>query len=139
MKNLCRTAIIAAFLLLAGCSGLPRLLPAPEPSQNPAVLSLVDQAHGQASAGRLEAAGASLERALRIEPRNPRLWQKLARVRLEEGQYRQAENLAAKSNALAGDDGRLRAENWQIIGQARSKSGDTAGAQAAFERADREE
>jgi predicted Zn-dependent protease len=86
----------------------------------------------------MEAAGASLERALRIEPRNPVLWQELARVRLDQGQYRQAENLAAKSNALAGDDKRLRPENWRIIGQARGLLGDVQGAQAAFERAERE-
>jgi tetratricopeptide (TPR) repeat protein len=139
MKTLRLTSFFAAFLLLAGCSVLPPLTTAPEPSRNPAVVSLVDQAHSQSSAGQLEAAGGSLERALRIEPRNPRLWQELARIRLDEGQYRQAENLAAKSNALAVDDGRLRAENWRIIGQARSKSGDMAGAQAAFDRADREE
>jgi hypothetical protein len=66
------------------------------------------------------------------------LWQELARVRLGQGQYRQAENLAAKSNALAGDAKGLRAENWRIIGQARSRRGDLQGAQAAFERAEGE-
>ena len=52
------------------------------------------------------AAAASIERALRIEPRNPRLWQELARVRLKQGQYAQAENVAARSNSWAGDDAR---------------------------------
>jgi cytochrome c-type biogenesis protein CcmH/NrfG len=75
---------------------------------------------------------------LRIEPRNPALWQELAHVRLEQGKYQQAENLAAKSNALAGDNKHLSAENWRIIGQARSQQGDYQGAQAAFERAERE-
>jgi predicted Zn-dependent protease len=82
----------------------------------------------------MEAAGASLERALRIEPRNPLLWQELARVRLQQGQFRQAENLAAKSSALGGDERRLRMENWRLIGQARIGLGDEEGAQAAFER-----
>lgn len=124
-------------LLLAGCAGL---VPEPprETSTNPAVVSLVSQAQTQLSGGQLEAAGASLERALRIEPRNPVLWQELARVRLDQGQFRQTENLAAKSNALSGDDARLRAENWRIIGEARSRLGDAQGAQAAFERAERE-
>ena len=128
---------LAAALLLAGCAGLLPEAPR-ESSQNAAVLALLDQAQTQGSAGQLEAAGASLERALRIEPRNPVLWRELARVRLDQGQYRQAENLAAKSNALAGDDKRLRSENWRIIGQARSLLGDVQGAQAAFERAARE-
>lgn len=123
-------ARIATLLLLAGCAVSP-----PVASQNAAVVALFEQAHTQVSAGQPEAAGTSLERALRIEPRNPVLWQELARVRLTQGEYRQAENLAAKSNALAGDDKRLRAENWRIIGQARSGLGDKAGAQAAFEKA----
>lgn len=135
MKTLRHLSTLAAFLLLAGCTLLPPEVP-PAPSQNPAVVALFDQARTQSSAGQGEAAGSSLERALRIEPRNPVLWQELARLRLAQGQYRQAENLAAKANALAGDDQRLRAENWRIIGQARSELGDRQGAQAAFERAE---
>jgi predicted Zn-dependent protease len=133
----CLAFSLAAALLLAGCAGhLPDIRP--EPSRNPAVVDLVNQSQTQWSAGQLEAAGASLERALRIEPGNPVLWQELARIRLDQGQYRQAENLAAKSNALAGNDKRLRSENWRIIGEARSRLGNSAGAQAAFERAERE-
>ena len=137
MRIVRRAFLLAAALLLAGCAGLLPEAPQ-ELSQNAAVLALLDQAQAQRSAGQMEAAGASLERALRIEPRNPVLWQELARVRLDQGQYRQAENLAAKSNALAGDDKSLRPENWRIIGQARSLLGDVQGAKAAFERAERE-
>lgn len=138
MRAIRRAASLAAALFLAGCALLQPGIP-PEPSRNAAVVALLDKAQAQSSAGQLEAAGASLERALRIEPRNPVLWQELARVRLGQGQYRQAENLAAKSNALAGNDKGLRAENWRIIGQARSSSGDLQGAQAAFERAGAEQ
>ncbi len=137
MTGMRSASIIAAVLLLAGCAGLQPGAP-PPPSRNEAVVALLGQAQTQLSAGRSEAAGASLERALRIEPRNPLLWQELARVRLDQGQYRQAENLAAKANALGGDDKRLLTENWRIIGRARSKLGDLPGAQAAFERAERE-
>ncbi|MHB1398969.1 MAG: tetratricopeptide repeat protein [Trichloromonadaceae bacterium] len=112
--------------------------PLPAPSENAAVMALLQKSQGQSSAGQLDDAGASLERALRIEPRNPVLWQRLARVRLEQKDYPQAENLAAKSNTLAGRDQRLRSENWRIIGEARSRRGDRAGAKAAFERAARE-
>ncbi|MBE0595656.1 MAG: tetratricopeptide repeat protein [Desulfuromonadales bacterium] len=136
MTTLNRAFLFIVVLLLAGCAALLPDAP-PEPSRNAAVMALFDQAQTQLSAGQLEAAGASLERALRIEPRNPRLWQELARLRLEQGQYRQAENLAAKANAFAGDDQRLSAENWRIIGLARSQLGDVQGAQAAFERAER--
>ena len=124
---------LAAALLLAGCAVLQ-----PSPPQNTAVVALLAKAQTQTTAGQLDQASASLERALRIEPRNPLLWQELARVRLDQGQYRQAENLASKANALAGDNRRLRRENWHIIGQARTQQGDTKGAQAALERAERE-
>ncbi len=134
MTTIRRLLPLAAALLLAGCAVLQ-----PSPSQNTAVVALLDKAQAQTSAGQLDQASASLERALRIEPRNPSLWQELARVRLDQGQYRQAENLATKSNALAGDNRQLRKKNWQIIGQARTQRGDIQGAQVAFDRAEREE
>jgi Tfp pilus assembly protein PilF len=80
----------------------------------------MESARADAGAGRLANAAASLERALRIEPRNPRLWQELARVRLKQGEYAQAESLAARSNAWAGGDEPLRAENLRLIEQARA-------------------
>jgi len=78
------------------------------------------------------------ERALRIEPRNPRLWQELARVRLKQGDYAQAESVAARSSSWAGGDNRLRAENWRLIAQAREARGDAEGARAALEAAERQ-
>lgn len=130
--NIRFSLLVLLVLLLAGCSGaLPGL--APRPSHNAGVLALVNQADQQSAAGELPAAGASLERALRIEPRNPVLWQKLAQVRLDQGEFRRAENLAAKANALAPGNRSLRAENWRIIGQARQGLGDQNGAEAAFD------
>jgi Tfp pilus assembly protein PilF len=96
----------------------------------------MDGARSDVAAGRLVNAAASLERALRIEPRNPRLWQELARVRLKQGDYAQAESVAARSNSWAGNDNRLRAENWRLIAQAREARGDAAGARAALEAAE---
>lgn len=124
---------LAAALLLAGCAVLQ-----PSSSQNTAVVALLDKAQVQTFAGQLDQASASLERALRIEPRNPALWQELARLRLGQGLYLQAENLASKSNSLAEGNRRLRIKNWQIIDKARAKRGDIRGAQEAFERAERE-
>jgi len=79
----------------------------------------MESARTDAAAGRLVQAAGSLERALRIEPRNPRLWHELARVRLRQGDSGQAANLAARSNSFAGNDGALRAANQSIIEQAR--------------------
>jgi len=100
------------------------------------VAGLMDSARADAAAGNLTSAAASLERALRIEPRNPRLWHELARVRLKQGQYAQAESVAARSNSWAADDRGLRAENWRLIAEARRARGDAEGAQAALEQAE---
>jgi predicted Zn-dependent protease len=137
--------IILAFLavVISGCAAVPAIAPAPvpAPSARPetfAVASLLENARADAAAGRLAKAAASLERALRIEPRNPRLWQELARVRLRQGDYAQAESVAARSNTWAGSDSLLRAENWRLIAQAREARGDAAGASAALEAAERQ-
>ncbi len=104
-------------------------------SENKAVIALLDRAQTQNAAGQREAADAALERALRIEPRNPWLWLELAQLRLAQGQYAQAVSLARKSNSFAGRQYRLQAENWQVIGRARVGQGDSAGAEQAFKTA----
>jgi predicted Zn-dependent protease len=133
-------------VLLTGCAVAPEPAPVPAPapeptapprSENVAVASLMQSARADAAAGRLPNAAASLERALRIEPRNPRLWQELARVRLQQGDFVQAESVATRSNSWAGSDNALRAENWRLIAQAREARGDSAGARTALETAER--
>lgn len=128
-----RLVLLAAFL--AGCATAPEpspepappdAVPAPEVQQkreSVAVAGLMQSARADTSAGRLSNAAASLERALRIEPRNPRLWHELARVRLKQGEYAQAESMAARSNAWAGSDSALREENQRLIEQAREAAG----------------
>jgi len=97
--------------------------PAPSSSvkESVAIAGLMDSARTDAAGGRLAEAAATLERALRIEPRNPRLWQELARVRLQQGDFAQAESTAQRSNSWAGSDSALRAENARIIEQARAQ------------------
>ncbi|MDK2846686.1 MAG: hypothetical protein PWP34_39 [Desulfuromonadales bacterium] len=123
-------------VLLTGCTALQSPPQQTEPSANNAVVALLGKARLQGEQGRLPEASASLERALRIEPRNPLLWQELARVRLAQGQYRQAENLAVKSNTLGYGNSVLCRENWRIIGQARTRLGDLQGAREAFSKAE---
>jgi Tfp pilus assembly protein PilF len=141
--------LLLLFAFLAGCATPPGPESTPEPKPEPtppvaaaskesiAVAGLMDSARAEAAGGNLAAAAASLERALRIEPRNPRLWHELARVRLKQGQHAQAESVAARSNSWAGDDKALRAENWRLIAQSREARGDTEGAKAALESANR--
>ena len=103
-------------------------LPAPPPERLPppraettAVAGLMESARADSAAGRLSNAAATLERALRIEPRNARLWHDLAQVRLQQREYSQAEQLAARSNLFAGNDADLRAANQRLIEEARAR------------------
>ncbi len=104
-------------------------------SGSPAVVALLTRADRQARGGDTASAAATLERALRIEPRNPALWHQLAAVRMAQGNYALAESLARKSNVLAGSDRLLQARNWQLIAGARQAQGDATGARAARQKA----
>jgi hypothetical protein len=104
--------------------------------QSPAVVALVDNSDRQAGSGNLDGAAAALERALRIEPRNAGLWQKLADIRLRQKQPGQAESLALKSNTLAVGDKATQAGNWRIIAKSRRMRNDADGASQADARAD---
>ncbi len=136
MKKILRPALAAIALTLSACGMLPT---ADEPvlpvSSNNAVIALVDSARSENTSGRLDMSAATLERALRIEPRNPGLWHELAKTRLQQGNATQAISLAAKSNAWSGDNKTLRAANWRLIGEARTQLGDSSGAQTAFDTA----
>ena len=83
----------------------------------------MDSARNDANAGKLGSAAATLERALRIEPRNPRLWHELAKVRYRQADYTQAESLAARSNTYAAPDADLRAANQKLIADSRAARG----------------
>ena len=85
------------------------------------VLALLDQATKQEQMGSPEKAAATLERALRIEPKNARLWHRLAVIRYEQGQYSLAESLAAKSSTLAQGDWHLKEKNAELIQQVRQR------------------
>lgn len=115
-----------------------RPAPLPEvarPSISAPAEALLNEAERQAQEKNYSAAAATLERALRIEPRNAYLWNRLAHVRLDQGQHVLASNLADKSNVLAGDAVSLKQDNWNIIAIARRQSGDAAGAAEAERKA----
>ena len=122
---------VSMMMLLAACATVEQPAPVEEPppeaqkpaTENIAVAGLMNNARADIDANRLGSAAATIERALRLEPRNPRLWHELARVRLKQGEYAQAESTAARSNTWAGSDAELRAANQRIIEQARSALG----------------
>ncbi|MCP3669339.1 MAG: tetratricopeptide repeat protein [Gammaproteobacteria bacterium] len=106
-----------------------------KPTYSSPVEELLRLSKQQQGEGNTVAAVASVERALRIEPRNAYLWNRLARLRLEQGQGSRAVELAAKSRSLAGADNQLKADNWRLIAKVRQQSGDTAGARRAVHEA----
>jgi len=102
---------------------------------SPAVLALMQEAEVNRAGGRLDNAAATLERAIRIQPRNPELWRQLAAIRLQQGQPGMAEDLAKKSNVLAKGNRLLTQQNWSLIAEARRLKGDMQGAADAEARA----
>lgn len=119
----------------------PSTVPQPEGDRqaerfsNPGVHALVAEAQHHRERHDYVAAAASLERALRLEPRNAALWYLLAKVRLEEGNAQLAAQLAAKSNSFARKDTMMQAKNWRLMAVARKRVGDHQGARDAERRA----
>ncbi|MDD3762107.1 MAG: tetratricopeptide repeat protein [Nevskiales bacterium] len=106
----------------------------PAPAGSAAVTALMKQARSELDAGQPQRASATLERALRIEPRNAYVWSLMAQTSLAQQNYAQAETLANKANSLARGDSYVQIENWRTIEAARRARGDGAGAQDAAER-----
>jgi Flp pilus assembly protein TadD len=98
---------------------------------NPAVKDLWAQAEQARTAGDYDNAALTLERILRIAPDDAVIWSRLAEIRLLQGNSGQAENLAAKSNAMSLDNPLLNYRNWLIISRARKLTGNDVGAQEA--------
>jgi tetratricopeptide (TPR) repeat protein len=111
---------------------LPQPLPdypkSSEQISGAAVTSLMKRARQYRQAGQADQAVGTLERALRIEPRNYFVWSALAQAHLAQKNYAQAESMAQKSNALARGNVYVALENWKTIAAARDGQGDAAGA-----------
>ena len=129
--------------------GESRLTPRPDPAEpgtqpqprageirSPVIARLADRASQQMDADDPDGAAATIERALRIDPQNPRLWHLLARIQMDRGQLAQAEQLARKSNVLARNRPDLQAANWRLISEVARRRGDDDGAEAAAARAE---
>ena len=104
------------------------------PLQNPAVKDLLADARSAESVGDYNKAATLLERALRIEPRDPEILQDMADVQLKNRDYQQALNFAIRSYDSGPRTGELCQRNWQTIEEAREKLGDSSGAAEARQR-----
>lgn len=98
-----------------------------QPSANPAVVALLSEAENNIRSGNEDNAAASIERALRLEPKDAYLWHRLAGIRLRQNNWQQAYVLASKSNSLASGNKPLQIANWKIILYAKNKQDDKTG------------
>ena len=105
------------------------------PLQNPAVKELLADAGSAESVGDYGKAAVLLERALRIEPRDPEILQSMAEVQLQNGDYEQALNFAVRSYDSGPRVGDICGRNWRTIAAAREQLGDRAGSVEAAQRA----
>ena len=138
---------ISIIFVIAGLSGCSSYLKSSEDTQNldddfsqqikpdnsssPAVLALIKKARINAINGELDKAILRLERAIRIEPSNSAVWHYMAKLFLQQENYKQAAGYAAKSSSLARENKKLIIDNWRIIAHARFRLGNKKGAQEA--------
>lgn len=108
----------------------------PPASLSPAIGALVVAANQNTQLGNVDVAAASIDRALKIEPRNPALYYKLALLRLKQAKPQEAEDLAKKSALLADKDKQLKKHSWLLIAHARELRRDYKGARQARAKAD---
>ncbi len=99
--------------------------------QSPAVGSLLMAANENSQSGNADSAISSIERAIRIEPRNATLYYKLAVLRLKQSKPRLAEDLARKAALLAVNDNTLKKHSWLLIANARELQNNKDGAKQA--------
>ena len=107
-----------------------------EPTLSSASRALVSQAQTQVAAKNFPVAAASIERALRIEPDNPLLWLELGKVRQEEGNYVQAENMARKALSMSINAPRAQSAAWKLISDSYRARGKNVEAQDAQRRSE---
>ena len=97
-----------------------------------AVKSLMVQARAEMLIGKHESAESKLERGLRIEPENPKLWALIAKAHYAQSNYSQSIDMARKAIQFSRNDDFI-AKNWRLIKKAGEKSGDTGAVKDALD------
>ena len=97
--------------------------------------ALVKQGRAQSLKGEYQAAMATLERAVRIEPNNPLVWLELGQVNLSAKNPQQAENMGRKAVALATGNPVVQANGWRLVGDAYRARGRDLDATEAYQKA----
>ena len=84
----------------------------------PAIRSLISQADTHFQDRQWSKAISVLERALRINKRQPEIWTRMAVAYQGKGEFEQSIQMAQRSNSYARKNIDLQAYNWQIISNA---------------------
>ena len=100
-----------------------------------AVDKLISKGDAQRRKGDYGNAAATLERALRLAPGSGGAYLALSRVRLDQKNYSEAQQLAEKSLSLSGDSRRAQKEAWLVISKVKKLRGDLNGANEAARKA----
>lgn len=138
--------LMILIVLLEGCTTVP-YEPASDSVESAAATNaatgltavdkLIQKGDLQRRQGDFKNADATLERALRLAPNSGAAFLALARLRLDQQDYAEAQQLAEKSLSLAADSTSARREAWLIISRSKHQLGDAAGAQQAALKAQR--
>ena len=112
------STLLPAMLLLASCATEPppnryQLATSSEPSVTP-VTQLQQQARAALERGEFQLAIDTLQRAIRIEPRDGWNWHYLAMSYWRSGDYQQCRAMVERAYSYAGRDDRLLRENKKL-------------------------
>lgn len=119
----------------SGTNGMINPPPQAVPTASaPAVHALMVRAEHQTKAGDLGGAEATLERAVQIQPHDPRLWMDFAQLRLAQNQPAEAEQFALRAVQYAASNRELSAA-WLLVARTRDAQGDSQGAAEARRKA----
>ena len=91
------------------------------PSETGAAAALYQTARESLKKSEYKQAEMTMERALRIEPRNGYYWYTMAQIKYRQQDYSQAINLCLKSKSFAGQDLNLIEINDSLIENSRRK------------------
>lgn len=89
--------------------------PRPQSDARAASDTLLEQSRAERAAGNNTQAGASIERALRIDPNNAALWVELGEINLAAGNRSQAASMARKALTLTAGDPELRSRAERLL------------------------
>ena len=87
--------------------------------QTGAATALFRKAQSAMQAGQYKTAEMHLERALRIEPRNPHYWYAMAQVKFKQAEYSQTVQFCLKAKSLAASLPQLIERSRELMKQAR--------------------